>query len=145
MFSNNVPVTQSIETGLKRDEPYRVETILVVNKVEEQTLNGRKQNVMNPATNRFEPLTEPVTEEVVVTYNLTQEQRRRQRQRVKKLDPVLLNVLLRPNGKPVPDWSIFRVGEDVVVKDYVFRIAYIGETNIVLEPVGSSTRDKEDT
>lgn len=45
--------------------------------------------------------------------------------------------LFRPNGKPVPShWPIFFMGEELVVKNYLFKIAYIGETSILLEPVG---------
>jgi hypothetical protein len=45
--------------------------------------------------------------------------------------------LVRPNGQPVPKhWSVFRVGEEVVIKDYTFKVAYIGESNILFEPVG---------
>ena len=45
--------------------------------------------------------------------------------------------LLRPNGQPVPKhWITFTIGEDVVIKDYTFRVAYIGESNILFEPVG---------
>lgn len=46
-------------------------------------------------------------------------------------------ILLRPNGEPVPEhWSIFVQGEDVVVKNYTFRVVYMNEKTIVLEPVG---------
>ena len=45
--------------------------------------------------------------------------------------------LLRPDGSKVPEhWSIFSVGEHVVVNNYTFKVAYIGETSILLEPVG---------
>ena len=45
--------------------------------------------------------------------------------------------LLRPNGEPVPKhWSTFKVDETVVVKSYTFRVAYINEGAIMLEPVG---------
>jgi len=45
--------------------------------------------------------------------------------------------LVRPNGKPVPKhWSIFRIGEQVVVKDYTFKVAYVNESGLLLEPVG---------
>ena len=45
--------------------------------------------------------------------------------------------LLRPDGTPVPDhWCIFSVDEHVVIKGYTFVIRYIGETSILLEPVG---------
>lgn len=45
--------------------------------------------------------------------------------------------LLRPNGDPVPQhWTQFHVGECVVIKNYTFRVAYIGETAILFEPAG---------
>ena len=45
--------------------------------------------------------------------------------------------LLRPNGEPVPQhWTQFQIGECVVIKNYTFRVAYIGETAILFEPVG---------
>jgi hypothetical protein len=45
--------------------------------------------------------------------------------------------LLRPNGEPVPQhWTQFQVGECVVIKNYTFKVAYIGETAILFEPVG---------
>ncbi len=33
-------------------------------------------------------------------------------------------------------WPKFRVGDYIVVKDYVFRICYIKATGMSLEPVG---------
>lgn len=45
--------------------------------------------------------------------------------------------LLRPNGQPVPEhWSVFTDGENVMVKNYTFKVAHVGEGYIVLEPVG---------
>jgi len=45
--------------------------------------------------------------------------------------------LLRPNGEPVPEhWSIFKVDEIVVVNNYQFKIAHIGEKHLLLEPHG---------
>ena len=45
--------------------------------------------------------------------------------------------LFRPNGKPVPKhWSVFKAGEDVVIKNYTFKVAHIGESHILFEPVG---------
>jgi len=45
--------------------------------------------------------------------------------------------LVRPNGEPVPDhWPIFTVGELVTVKNYTFKVAYIGESTLLLEPTG---------
>ena len=43
----------------------------------------------------------------------------------------------RPKGEPVPEHrSVFRVDEVVTVKNYTFRVAYIGEGTLLLEPVG---------
>ena len=45
--------------------------------------------------------------------------------------------LVRPDGTPVPKhWSTYQVGETVVVKDYTWRVAHIGEKHLLLEPVG---------
>jgi hypothetical protein len=75
---------------------------------------------MNPDSNKFEPVyardDEKTTEEPV------------------KNEPV---GLLRADGTPVPKhWSVFKVGEHVVIKDYTFEVKYIGETAILFEPVG---------
>lgn len=44
--------------------------------------------------------------------------------------------LLRPDGTPVPKhWSVFKTDELVVVKNYTFRVAHLGESYLVLEPV----------
>ena len=74
---------------------------------------------MNPDTNRFEMLSEDET----IKRNTEFEK--------------ILGILVRPNGKPVPKhWSIFKVGEDVTVKDYTFKVVYLNESTIILEPVG---------
>ena len=53
--------------------------------------------------------------------------------------------LLRPNGKLVPKtWTIFSMGEEVVIKDYTFKVAYIGETSILFEPVGPIVIEVDD-
>ncbi|KKM27771.1 hypothetical protein LCGC14_1571450 [marine sediment metagenome] len=95
---------------------------------------------MNPNTNRFEQLhgDDVVGDDAnAAPHNQTQEQLRRLTQKAKQLDPALLGMLLRPNGEPVPrHWSTFQVGEDVVIKDYTFRVKYVGETSILFEPVG---------
>lgn len=45
--------------------------------------------------------------------------------------------LVRPNGEPVPaHWPVFEQGELVVLKDYTFKVGYIGEKCLVLEPAG---------
>jgi len=47
-----------------------------------------------------------------------------------------ISLLLRPDGTPVPKhWSIFKIGENVVVNNYTFKVAYIGESTLLLEPV----------
>ena len=83
---------------------------------------------LNPETNKFEPLTEgkPTINEL---------EKAMRSGRMPDLSPTGL-VLLRPDGSPVPkSWTIFKVGELVVIKDYTFRVAYIGESNILFEPV----------
>ncbi len=45
--------------------------------------------------------------------------------------------LVRPDGTPVPDhWAIYTVGETIVLKGYTFRVAYMNESGMLLEPVG---------
>lgn len=72
---------------------------------------------MNPDTNKFEPLG-----------NL-----------IKPEDTEKLNWpgLIRPNGKPVPKhWTILKVDQKVIVENYTFKVAHIGESYLILEPVG---------
>jgi hypothetical protein len=48
-----------------------------------------------------------------------------------------LEMLLRPNGEPVPShWVQFAIDELVEIKGYTFRVKYIGESAILFEPVG---------
>jgi hypothetical protein len=62
---------------------------------------------MNPATNKFEPLS-------IVGLNL-----------------------YRPDGSLVPEhWVQFQIGDLVTIKNYTFRVAYIGESTMLVEPVG---------
>lgn len=79
---------------------------------------------MNPETNKFEAL---------------EENEEQFKNKLKLLDDNMNKFhpnLIRPDGLPVPKhWSIFKVGELVVIKDYTFRVAYIGENNILFEPV----------
>lgn len=66
---------------------------------------------MNPDTNQFEALRE-------------------------LLDPTLTARLVRPDGSPVPQhWTVLTVGEHVEVKGYTFKVGYINETTLILEPV----------
>lgn len=75
---------------------------------------------VNPDTNRIEELTEELA-------------------KISRFDNDgnLVPVgLIRPDGSPVPEtWTILKQGEMVDIKGYTFRIAYIGETAIMLEPV----------
>jgi len=76
---------------------------------------------MNPDTNRFEPLTDALEAE--------------EKECLESIGERL--GLFRPDGSPVPKhWSVFQVGEQVVIKDYTFEVKYIGETAILFEPVG---------
>jgi hypothetical protein len=44
--------------------------------------------------------------------------------------------LLRPDGSKVPKhWTVFREGELVEVKGSTFKVAYLNESCVVLEPV----------
>ena len=93
---------------------------------------------MNPETNKFE-LLRPDTDQEGEPGDLAH---------VTTGDPhqatvgvlnqmVMRQSLLRPNGEPVPQhWTQFQVGECVVIKNYTFKVAYIGETAILFEPVG---------
>jgi len=94
---------------------------------------------LNPDTNRFEPLTEDLK---------AMEERVAQMEKdgyIDKLHSVLERQLLRPDGTPVPKhWSVFVVGEHVVIKNYTFKVAYIGESNILFEPVGPIVVVKEE-
>lgn len=96
---------------------------------------------MNPNTNEFEPLHEMNQQE----RNRSKEEQRRIEQNLEKRLRDHLNActrldkttLLHPDGTPVPEhWGVYTVGELVEVKNHTFRIAYIGKSVLVLEPVG---------
>ena len=81
---------------------------------------------MNPDTNKFEALKEVCSIDTP--------------QRSHFVDELVADwaagKLLRHDGSEVPKhWAIFKVGELVVIKDYTFKVAYIGETAILFEPV----------
>jgi hypothetical protein len=82
---------------------------------------------MNPDTNRFEPLHEASLEETA-----------KHRQNREAMERMLKGAaLVRPDGSPVPaHWSTFQLGEHVVIKNYTFKVAYVGESSILFEPVG---------
>lgn len=81
---------------------------------------------MNPDTNRLESLT------------MDPKLKRALDQEVEGLKSAIeRQALVRPDGSPVPEhWSIFTVGECVAIKTHTFRVAYIGESTLLLEPIG---------
>lgn len=80
---------------------------------------------MNPDTNKLEPLT-AATPEMAKQLEALEEQAK-----------ALQGELVRPNGEPVPKhWSVFRQDEKIVVKGYTFKVAYLNDSCVVLEPVG---------
>ena len=82
---------------------------------------------MNPDTNRFEELTSGAQKK-------NDELLKHIEKRTQTPDPF---ELFRPNGEPVPKhWVTFKLDEKVVIKNYTFKVAYIGETAILFEPVG---------
>ena len=88
---------------------------------------------MNPETNRFEPLSIDDGTDAEALEKAFAERLESVMGAAEAVQPASL---VRPDGTPVPEhWPIFKVDEEVVVKGYVFRVAYIGETTLLLEPV----------
>ena len=88
---------------------------------------------MNPETNRFEEL-----------YSNEEMKIKEEIERLKE-GPFSIGTglketkgqLYRPDSTIVPDhWSVFTIGQEIPINNYVFRVAYIGETSILFEPVG---------
>ncbi len=53
--------------------------------------------------------------------------------------------LVLSNGEPVPDfWATFQVGETVVVKGAVLKVAHVGRDTLVLEPIVGALIDGPD-
>jgi len=45
--------------------------------------------------------------------------------------------IFKPNGKPVPaHWAAFQPNEMLTIKNHSFKVAYIGNDCMVLEPLG---------
>jgi hypothetical protein len=85
---------------------------------------------MNPDTNKFEQLTRLADDE-----GGDKPKRNMQKEMVDYLENEMK--LVRPDGTNVPEhWSIFQIDEEIVIKGYVFKIAHIGESHLLLEPVG---------
>lgn len=96
---------------------------------------------MDPDSNKFVRLSQTSTDPAGdAQEEIAQELLRMQAQMLKQggtPDPAALSTLVLPDGKPIPShWAVFTVGEQVVVKGYTFRVAYIGESTLLLEPVG---------
>ena len=85
---------------------------------------------MNPDTNKFEQLHSEYLDEVLNKQLSNLEQ---------------TSSLLRSDGSPVPKhWSIFNIDEEVVIKNYTFKVVYINESCIIFEPVSPVIIDKDD-
>ena len=99
---------------------------------------------MNPETNKFEHLRsdadqneDPGEDQENLSRLKRMVQRLGEQDNVGPKRTALQQSLLRPNGEPVPQhWTQFQVGECVVIKNYTFKVAYIGETAILFEPFG---------
>jgi len=92
---------------------------------------------MNPGTNQFEPLSDifKTSESSEVGPEISGQLDALQRQ-------LAGGPLIRPDGSPVPrHWTVLTVGENVVIKDYTFKVAYINDGTLVLEPVGVPVLD----
>jgi hypothetical protein len=84
---------------------------------------------MNPDTGQFERLQQRHEEQLKALEH-----------RFSRLHPRLSaeqrSSLIRPDGSPVPDhWAVFTVGELVTLKNNTFRVAYMNEGTLLLEPV----------
>lgn len=102
---------------------------------------------MNPETNRFEPISEVVVcskcghknqphYKKCLSCGTPQGAIAAFRSAVKEIESSLSH-LIRADGSPVPDhWATFKQGEHVVLKNYTFKVGYIGDAVLVLEPVG---------
>jgi len=85
---------------------------------------------MNPETNKFEYLINCTTKEDLIEYM-------KQHEKLVKQYETNIGNLIRPDGSPVPKhWSVFQVGEKIVINNYTFEIAHIGEKHMLVEPVG---------
>lgn len=84
---------------------------------------------MNPDTNRMEPVyaaTDEHAESLLTALEKTKGQ------------------LYRADGSTVPEhWSVFTIGEVITANGYMFRVAYMGETSLLLEPVGPAVTERE--
>jgi hypothetical protein len=91
---------------------------------------------MNPETNKFEPIfiqeDDKSMKALEKAFKATQPE-----------TPVFR--ALRADGTPVPEhWTILSKDEKIVIKNYTFKVAYIGESYLVLEPVGIVDLSKQE-
>lgn len=98
---------------------------------------------MNPETNRFEPLSEMLTCHKCGAKNQPHYKRCLSCGTPQSISSAIQDItsrlaqLVRPDGSPVPEhWAVFKQGEHVVLKNYTFKVGYIGDAVLVLEPVG---------
>ncbi len=92
---------------------------------------GKEGRVMNPDTNKLEKLHEKKIDKSELTEKLM------------NMDATVSQIkqggslLVRPDGSPVPaTWVVFKVGELVDIKGYMFKVGHIGESHILFEPAG---------
>lgn len=86
---------------------------------------------MNPDTGRFEPLAAATAEQV-----------KELEKRYAGLYAAAAGetVLVRPDGSPVPPhWAVYAQGDLVVINAHTFKVVYINECTLVLEPVRPET------
>lgn len=88
---------------------------------------------MNPETNKFESLGVDPRNEMLANFekSVSDQAKTLAQLSLQRMD------LLRPDGTPVPKhWTVFSLSELVNIKGYTFRVAHIGESHILFEPVG---------
>lgn len=84
---------------------------------------------MNPETGRFEPLK-----------LLAEQQGKQVADLERRSKEAHESQLVRPDGSVVPPhWAVYTAGELVVLKEHTFKVAYINECTLVLEPVRPET------
>ena len=102
---------------------------------------------MSPDDNKIEELTEKVAEETKPSAFVEMQTRSlaRREKKIKSLADAAAIIadmrakarLQRPDGTPVPGhWSIISIGQHVAVEGYAFQVTYVGESIVLLEPVG---------
>lgn len=98
---------------------------------------------VNPDTNRFESLS-GAPDSIVDALN--QEQNSLRKKAFEQFAELVEEKrILRPDGTPVPKhWATFCVGEQIVIKNYTFKVGYIGESTLLLEPVGPVMLEREE-